>query len=129
MALQHWLGLFCFAAGFRRPAYSILQAVFDAVMGAEGEFRLSDAMREEILSALMLLPLLHTDLGAELRSTISCSDASPSGGGAAEATHFAPQLGRLGQFIASATAKLNEELGIVVDGTSCCCICGMGVVT
>ena len=34
-AVQHWSGLFCFAAGFQRPLFSVLQDVFQFVSSYE----------------------------------------------------------------------------------------------
>ena len=58
--LQHWRGLFCFAAGFRQPLFFVLQEKFPCVASFEDskfeKIRVSDAVRDEILLAAILLP-------------------------------------------------------------------------
>ena len=50
-------------------------------------------MRDEVLLGCLLSPLAFTNLSAKLRNTISISDASETGGSAAEATYFVHNLG------------------------------------
>ena len=79
-AAQHWCGLYCFAAGLRRPIFSALQELFTFVHAAEFENSLAFfpplGIIDEIVCGVALLPLLYTDLRAP--------------GGVSEVTHFIP---------------------------------------
>ena len=94
--LQHWCGLFCFAAGFRRPLFSILQEFVPCISGFEDTMYqhivLPRDVRDEILLAAILLPYAGVNLRAPLRPAMSISDASEQGGGAAEATAFVQEF-------------------------------------
>ena len=95
-AVQHWAGLFCFAAGFRRVLYAAMQEVFPFIQSFEvdGSQKLAPPLGvlDEVIACACLLPLAYTNLRAPIRRTISSSDASPSGGGAAEAKEFVQAL-------------------------------------
>ena len=86
--LRHWAGLACFAATYRRPLYSILSGIFPAIEGFGHEEELGTGLLEEILVFASLCPLAVSNLRAKVLDQISCSDASPSGGGAATADHL-----------------------------------------
>ena len=92
VACQQWSGHFCFAAGFRRPLFAVLEQIFSFIVEMEDPqmpaAELPNAVRDEILLAGLLMPLASTNLRAPLRQRISISDASEFGGAAAEATHF-----------------------------------------
>ena len=91
--LCHWVGGACFASIFRRPMFAVLQEVFtDIQQLGTGPMPLSDASVDEVIVFSALLPMCFTNLRARLSRTISCSDASPYGGGAAEATEFQPSM-------------------------------------
>ena len=92
VACQHWCGLFCFAAGFKRPLFAVMEKIFSFIVQMEGPeiaaAALPNEVRDEILVAGLLLPLAFTNLRAPLRQTNPITDASEYGGAAAEATRF-----------------------------------------
>ena len=92
VACQHWCGLFCFAAGFRRPLFAVLEQIFGFIVKMEDPgipaAALPNAVQDEILVTGLLLPLASTNLRAPLRQRISITDASEFGGAAAEASRF-----------------------------------------
>ncbi|CAK0908038.1 unnamed protein product, partial [Prorocentrum cordatum] len=114
--LQHWIGGYCFAAGFRRPTFSVLQECFGFAAAAEtkaqGILEPDPQVVDEVMVATALLPMCFTDLRAQLRRIISSSDASESGGGASEARQlisaFDPETAEVHDDV---NAALNEEVG------------------
>lgn len=96
VALQHWAGRFCFAASFLRSLFSIPQEIFPAICRYETDgfhlAPLSEAVMDEILVGALLLPMAQTNLRAQVRTTMSMSDASEQGGSSAEAVCFRPHL-------------------------------------
>lgn len=95
-SMQHWAGVACFAAGFRRPCFSILEGIFTFISdGSWSKYHLQHIpldVVDEMLCFCGLLPLCYSNLRASIRNKISISDASEQGGGAAEASHFLGQL-------------------------------------
>ena len=85
--LQHFAGLWGFAAAFRRPLFSVLEATCsstgDALVASQQV--ICPQVRLEILAAAALLGSPGISLRAPVRSVISCSDASGTGGSASEA--------------------------------------------
>ncbi|CAK0904396.1 unnamed protein product [Prorocentrum cordatum] len=82
-ALQHWAGQACFAAGFRRPLFAVLEQIFPAIQTALDAPAPADAaVIDEMIAFACLLPLAYTNLRAPVKRTISCTDASEDGGGA-----------------------------------------------
>ena len=96
VACQHWAGVYCFAAGFRRPMFSVLEQFFTFIVEFEAKDKkmreMPNAVRDEALVAGLLIPLATTNLRAPVRKTISISDASEVGGASAEATRFVSAL-------------------------------------
>ncbi|CAE7177202.1 unnamed protein product [Symbiodinium necroappetens] len=88
--LRHWTGKAAFAAAFRRPMYSILQEVYGVleVNRAGAHLALPPPVMDEVLVFTALLPLAETCLSSEVSLEISCTDASPTGGGCSVATGF-----------------------------------------
>ena len=86
--LRHWSGKAAFAAAFRRPLFSVLQEVYATMDWAKQgtQVVLSGPVLDEILRMSILLPLAETDLTSPISMEISCTDASPSGGGCSVAT-------------------------------------------
>ena len=86
-AMQHWCGLFCFMASFRRPLFSLAQEVFVFIQEFSGNDHerkpLSAASYDEVLLAALLSRLAFTNLRAPLRESISITDASEQAGGSA----------------------------------------------
>ena len=87
--LRHWVGKAAFAAAFRRPLFSILQEVFELIQEAQGrDVMPTKDTKDEVLLMMILSILGETDLRARVSNVISCTHASPTGGGAAVATKF-----------------------------------------
>ena len=114
--LRHWVGGACFASIFRRPMFVVWQEVFtDIQQLSTGPRPLSDASVDEVIVFSALLPMCFTNLRARLSRTISCSDGSPYGGGAAEATEFQTSMctGAMTHWVsvdlAKSTKRLQEE--------------------
>ena len=89
-ALRHWVGKAAFAAAFRRPLFAVLQEIFGVIEASKagGQRELPAAVVDEILSFMILAPHAQSELRAELSVEISCTDASPYGGGSAVAQKF-----------------------------------------
>ena len=104
--VQHWCGLLCFASGFRRHLFSVLQEVFPFIQNfpepsgsrfGKGENGLYQFLPTSIMDELMIGAILSpfaafANLRCEVSSITSCSDASEHGGAAAEANHFSSAL-------------------------------------
>eukprot|EP00971_Amphidinium_carterae_P350670 6491677-Amphidinium_carterae.2 len=124
-ALQHLLGLGSFACSFRRPCYSLFQEAYPFLVaqGLDSCLELSPAVIDELLSVAILLPLMKTDLRSPIRPVLSASDASLSGGGAAEARQYVSQLSLLGCRTADWKLKLLEQSACSSDVSSSCAVC------
>ena len=82
--LQVVMGHWCHAGTFRRECATVHTRVWRdmLVWPTRGRERLSDAVAYELVHALCMLPLHEFDLRAAVDFTITCSDASETGGGA-----------------------------------------------
>ena len=83
VTLQHWAGVFCFQASFRRPLFSIGHEIFSFISAFSSDrdrLTIPAGVRDEILVAGLLAPLAYTNLRAPLRPSLSISDASEEGG-------------------------------------------------
>lgn len=79
-------------AAFRRPLFSILETIFPTIMLAtKGGVRPGAITFDEVLSFLVLSVQAEANLRASVLPEISCSDASPTGGGSAVAKRFKSQ--------------------------------------
>ena len=92
-ALQIVMGRWVFVLQFRRPAMSHFEAVWEWIGGKKKSTKLANQVKQELLSAIWAIPLLHTFLGARLDTETTCSDASNTGGAVA----FADELSSLGK--------------------------------
>ncbi|CAK0905731.1 unnamed protein product [Prorocentrum cordatum] len=70
---------------FRRPLLSILNAVW-RLSEPRAKVYLTREMREELMTALLVVPLAATSLRSRLEGMASCSDASEFGGGVCVST-------------------------------------------
>eukprot|EP00435_Cladocopium_sp_Y103_P041751 s2830_g11.t1 len=87
--MRHWIGKAAFIATFRRPLFSILQEVFELLEKCKGKAQpLPPAVVDEVVCFMVLATQAQSELKAKLSPVISCTDASPSGGGSAIATKF-----------------------------------------
>ena len=84
--IRHWIGKAAFACTFRRPLFSVLQEVFTLIEDCKkgGRQALSRDMVDEVISFLVLDTHAQSELRAKVSPVISCTDASPTGGGGAE---------------------------------------------
>ena len=125
VALQHWAGIFCFMASFRRVMFSVGQAIFPCISRYD-QLEVDRAcvdvdVYDEILVAALLAPLAQTNLRAEVRRTISMSDASEQGGAAAEATRLRASISQ-GRAQAAEEVQMNvleRELAPIADHGLC----------
>ena len=81
--IQVVLGRWVFVLQFRRAAMGVLSRSWEAVEGPWTDRVKRRALCKELQMLLCLAPLLQTDLRCEYDETVSCSDASESGGAAA----------------------------------------------
>jgi hypothetical protein len=92
VSCQHWAGLFCFMAQFRRPVFAAVQEIFPFIISfSEDPFErrnLPPQVFEEILLGARLAPLAFSSLWCQVRSRISISDAAEEAGASAEASFF-----------------------------------------
>ena len=87
--IRHWVGKAAFAATFRRPLFSILEKVFELIQRTiESPQPMTSNEIDEVLGFLVLAVHAQSELKVELSTTISCTDASPYGGGSAVAQKF-----------------------------------------
>ena len=97
-SLQHWAGLFCFGAGFRRPLFSMVQEIFPFIQDPRREkldrLPCPESVLDEMLMGALLIPFAGTNLRAPIRNQISCPDASEQGEAAAESSSFISGLCR-----------------------------------
>ena len=132
VAAQHWAGIYCFLCSFRRPLFSVVQELFPFIASfGEDRYKLlrtPTAVRDEILLGCLLSPLAFINLRAKLRDTIAISDASESGGAAAEATRFVHNLGFDAAIDGEERALIFLESVEPAASPSmfCCSVCNLG---
>ena len=91
-ALRRFVGKATFGMCFRRPLFSVLQALFDEIqdtVAKQKSKRPHEKGIDEVILVSFLTPLMVSNLKAKIDPEVSVTDASPSGGGAAVATAFA----------------------------------------
>ena len=87
--IRHWIGKAAFIATFRRPLFSILQEVFELLERCRGKAQvLPPSVVDEIFCFTGLAVHAQSELRAQVSPEISCTDASPTGGGSAVAVKF-----------------------------------------
>ena len=98
-------------AQFRRPVFAVLQEVFhQSLLLAETPRPAWAESVDEVLLFAALLPLAYTNLKAQCRKYVSCTDASEKGGAAAEAKHFVNALDQpAGAVVDDVLASVLEE--------------------
>ena len=109
--LQHCIGLYTFAAGFRRPLFAVFSAAYHEITAHDDllPFTPSSPSVIELLVAALTVPLALTDLRAKIRPIISSSDASHQGGGASEASCFKPVMEPKVQALMERHAETSNE--------------------
>ena len=88
--LRHLVGKATFGMCFRRPLLSIFQEVFSDLRRIlkEGPVSPSPSSIDEVIMVMALTAFMGSSLKVTLDSQVSCSDASPDGGGAAVSDEF-----------------------------------------
>ena len=128
VACQHCSCLYCFAASFRRPLFSVLEEIFSFIVKMDDSSlpadTLPNAVRDEVLLAGLLMPLATTNLRAPLRTRISISDASEFGGASAEASQFVAAADEGIQKLANERDMAMLEEGSEVTSTNESSRCG-----
>lgn len=127
--MQHWAGIACFAAGFRRPSFSVLESIFTFISSESWVRYPSQPIPLDVIDEMLcfcgILPLCYTNLRAPIRPKISISDASEQGGGAAEATHFTELLDpRKAKEAEDWFANICEESAFADQPNNFCSVCG-----
>lgn len=89
--LRHWTGKTAFLATFKRSLFSGMANIFTAIEKARvTPVGASYEVIDEIMCMMIESPLSQVELRAKISPEISCTDASPTGGGSAVATEFKP---------------------------------------
>ena len=90
--LRHWTGKTAFTATFKRSLFSGISLVFDAIeRSKKGDILPTAGVVDEIVCLMIQSVLSQVNLRARVSVEISCTDASPSGGGSGSATCFRDQ--------------------------------------
>ena len=88
--VRHFVGKATFGMRFRRPLFSVFQNIFDEIIELEGRapFLPRNASLDKVVMVTSLVPMMCTNLRAQIDPEISVTDGLPTGGGAAVATEF-----------------------------------------
>eukprot|EP00438_Fugacium_kawagutii_P024289 Skav230446 [mRNA] locus=scaffold3496:112156:119103:- [translate_table: standard] len=100
--LQVVIGGFVYLATFRRPVLGALNEVWRFMETFKGfppvvRLQLPDLVTKEVVRFLCLIPLCQIFFGCKLSPTVSCSDASQSGGGLVASSGLTPYGERAAQ--------------------------------
>ena len=88
-AMRHWTGKAAFVAAFKRPLFAILQEIFPHIEeGIKGAVVPAKAVIDEVVCMMILAVQGEADLRAQVSEVVTCTDASPTGGGIAIASKF-----------------------------------------
>eukprot|EP00435_Cladocopium_sp_Y103_P042108 s410_g11.t1 len=91
--MRHWSGKTAFLATFRRSLFSGMAGIFPLFEKAKtGDVAPSQAVVDEVVVLCIQAGLSQTNLRAVLSPEVSCTDASPYGGGSCIATCFKPDV-------------------------------------
>ena len=89
--LRHWAGKTAFMATFKRSLFAGMACIFTAIENStRGPIRPFSVVLDEIFILMVQSPLSQTNLRASMSMEVSCTDASPTGGGSGVATKFKP---------------------------------------
>ena len=105
------LGKFVHIVQFRRPMFSMVEHAWKRLRQFHGAGPFSPGELDEFLVLCMCLPLAFTNLRAKTLPMVTCSDASPTGGGVCYSTGLSP-LGQLSCWI-SRSIETSEEVDFV----------------
>eukprot|EP00438_Fugacium_kawagutii_P025579 Skav215575 [mRNA] locus=scaffold2748:77089:83434:- [translate_table: standard] len=85
--LRHWTGKTAFMATFKRSLFSGMGRIFEVIeRSRKGPVPSCGSVVDEVFVLMVQSVLSQANLRARLSVEISCTDASPSGGGSATAT-------------------------------------------
>eukprot|EP00438_Fugacium_kawagutii_P035175 Skav225826 [mRNA] locus=scaffold2516:55037:59475:- [translate_table: standard] len=85
--LRHWTGKTAFLATFKRSLFAGMGKIFEAVEAARASpVQASGPVADEIFVLMVQSVLSQANLRATLSLEVSCTDASPTGGGSGTAT-------------------------------------------
>ena len=91
--LRHWTGKTAFLATFKRSLFSGMGKVFDLIeLSRKGEVKPNVTVVDEVMVILLQSSLSQSRLRSVLSPVISCTDASPTGGGSGVATQFRKEV-------------------------------------
>ena len=88
--VRHVIGKATFGMCFRRPLLSVFQDIFGDLqkLTREDGQAPSPGSLDELFMVLAMVPFMGSSLRVTLDNEITCSDASPTGGGAAVSSEF-----------------------------------------
>ena len=87
--LRHWTGKTAFMATFKRSLFSGMAKIFDLIeLSKKGEVYPNVTVVDEVFVLMIQACLSQVNLKATISPEISCTDASPTGGGSGVATQF-----------------------------------------
>lgn len=91
--LRHVIGKATFGMCFRRPLLSIFQEIFVDLqkLTQDEEVTPGRGAIDELIMVVAMVPFMGSCLRVSLDKEITCSDASPTGGGAAVSDRFMPE--------------------------------------
>ena len=112
--VQILLGKYVHIVQFRRPLFSLVDISWDRINNFHAGGPLMPGEVDEWFTLMCTLPLAYTDLRARLLSKVTCSDASPTGGGLCISTGVSP-LGQLGCFIRGIGDSFEEANFITIE--------------
>eukprot|EP00435_Cladocopium_sp_Y103_P044009 s914_g12.t1 len=129
--LRHWTGKTAFLATFRRSLFSGMGSIFPLIERARDshdEVLPTKAAADEVLVLCCMAPLGQTNLRATLSGEISCTDASPTGGGSGSATEFVEEVPGVPEKLPESDqcGHCAQPLGVAgFDGYECPNECGV----
>lgn len=112
--VQILMGKYVHIVQFRRPLFSLVDITWKRINGFQGGGPLLPGEVDEWFTLFFTLPLAYTNLRAKLLSKVTCSDASPTGGGLCISTGLSP-LGQLGCFIRNLEPEADDVNFISIE--------------
>ena len=111
---QIFLGKFVHIVQFRRPMFSMVEASWRRLQNFHGAGPMTSEEIDEWFRLCMALPLAYTDLRARVAHRVTCSDASPSGGGLCYSVGLTP-LGELGSRVSRPRGSMEAESYLSIE--------------
>eukprot|EP00438_Fugacium_kawagutii_P013115 Skav209586 [mRNA] locus=scaffold1607:39438:42899:+ [translate_table: standard] len=89
--LRHWTGKSAFMATFRRSIFSGMSRIFELIeQSRKGDVLPTASCVDEVFVLMVQSVASQVNLKARISPVVSCTDASPYGGGSGVATLFTP---------------------------------------